>query len=232
LQGPTPRLLNQLCHLGEGTLILRQQGLSLAKVTPFGLCVADERGGWNVLRDAVSGLESDLGKPHHVYLLADPDDQRPVFATSGPRGGIDLSIRLENQSWESKVIRGLIDGFGGIAVDARENERLGAGAWLDDWECTSPPGMGIRWEIVTALDACRWLEVEVDTGTHRGMVAFTPSFLDSEGAVIRIADATRKHVVFVDAGAQEFSCVALAPGHLRIRMERSEEPVSLAMSAA
>jgi len=232
LQGPTPRLLNQLCHLGEGTMILRQSGLSLAVTTAFGLCVANESAGWHILRDAISGLESDLQSPHCVYLLADPDDGRPVFATGMPGTPLDLSIRLEGHSWESRIIRAMIDGFGGVPVDARERRGLGAGAWLDDWDKTSPAANGIRWEILAALKACRCLEVEVDGGIHRTFAAFRPAFLDSEGAVVRIADATRKHVVFADAGAPGFRWISLAPGHLRIRSIPAGQQSSIALPAA
>ncbi len=232
LQGPTSCFLNHLCQLGEGTLVLRQEGLSLAKTCTFGLCVADGQGGWNLLRDAISGLVSDLQHPHHVYLLPDPDDGVPVFATASPGGGIDLSIRLENHRWDSRIIRSLIEGFRGIPVEARESRNLRAGAWLDDWTSTSPAAAGIRWEVLAALDGCRCLEVEITSGMHRGSAAFRPAFMDSEGAVIRIADAARKNIVFADAGAPGFRWTSLAPGHLKIRAEVPPSARHLAIPAA
>ena len=222
LQGPTPRLLNQLCHLGEGTLVVRQQGLSLAKITSFGLFVASARGGWNVLRDAISGLETNLSHPHQVHLLADPDDKRPVFSINPPGDGIDLSVRLERHDWNSRQLRGYIEAYQGISIDARGRNSLGAGAWLDEWERISPAQQGIDWNIAAALDACRCLEVTVNTGMHRATAAFRPAFLDSEGPVLRIADASRKHVVFADTGAPGFRWASLAPGHLQIEAEEMQ----------
>ncbi|MCW1911976.1 hypothetical protein OJ996_00215 [Luteolibacter sp. GHJ8] len=232
LQGPTPHLLNLLCQLGEGTLVLKQQGLSLAKTCSFGLCVADGRGGWNLLRDAISGLESDLQQAHHVYLLPDPDDFVPLLATARPGGEIDLSIRLEHQRWDSRLMRSIIEGFRGIPIEAREGRRLHAGAWLDDWHHTSPASTGIPWEILSALDACRCLEVEVCSGLHRATAAFRPAFLDSEGAVLRIADSQRKNVVFADAAAPGFRWMSLAPGHLKIRAEILPLADQIALPAA
>jgi hypothetical protein len=232
LQAPTPRLLNLLCQLGEGTMVLRQEGLSLAKTCCFGLCVADGRGGWHLLRDAISGLEADLQRAHHIYLLPDPDDAIPVFATASPGGEIDLSIRLEHQRWDSRVIRSIIDGFDGVPVEAREGRCLRAGAWLDDWSSTSPPTGGIRWELLAALDGCRCLEVEVRSGMHRATAAFRPAFMDSEGAVLRISDLERRNVVFADAGAPGFRWTSLAPGHLKIRAEVSQRAIRLAIPAA
>jgi len=232
LQGSTSRLLNLLCQLGEGTLVLRQEGLSLAKTCTFGLCVADGQGGWHLLRDAISGLETDLQRVHHVYLLPDPDDGIPMLATASPGGEIDLSIRLEGHQWKSRIIRSIAEDFHGIPVEAREGRCLRAGAWLDDWNHTSPATEGIRWEILAALDACRCLEVEVRSGMHRATAAFRPAFMDSEGAVLRIADATRKNVVFADAGAPGFRWTSLAPGHLKIRAEASRRAGRLAAPAA
>jgi len=230
LQGPTPRLLNQLCHLGESTLVLRQQGLSLATVTSFGLFVASAHGGWNVLRDAISGLEADLRRSHQIHLLADPDDGRPVFSVGTPGDGSDLSVRLERHEWDSRIMRGIIDAFEGLSVDARERRMLGGGAWLDDWDKVSSGERGLGWDMVAMLDSCRCLEVEVRTGMHRAMVAFRPAFLDTEGPVLRIADATRKHVIFADTGAPGFQWTSLAPGHLRIRTVTDAR--ELAMPAA
>jgi len=219
LQGPLPRLLNHLCLLGEGTLILRQEGLSLAKAGPFGLCVADGRHDWSLLRDAISGLETDLQFARHVYLLPDPDDGVPVFATAGQSGVIDLSVRLHEHRWHSRAIRAVIDNCDGISIDAREGRKLGAGAWLDDWQASQSAALTHRLEILAALDACRCLEVELHSPLHRCAAAFRPAFLDSDGSVIRIADASRKHVVFADAATPGFRWQSLAPGHLKIRVE-------------
>lgn len=231
LQGPTPRLLNQLCHLGEGTLVIRQLGLSLAKVTGFGLFVASERGGWNVLRDAISGLEADLGQAHHVHLLADPEDARPVFSINPPGNGIELSVRLDRHDWNSRPVREMAELFQGLPIDARDRLSLDAGAWLDEWERTSPRDKGIDWNIAAAMDGCRCLEVEVRTAMHRVKAAFRPAFVDSEGPVLRIADAMRKHVVFADTGAPGFRWSSLAPGHLKIQAVL-EEQIEEAVAAA
>lgn len=212
-------------------MVIRQQGLSLAKVTGFGLFVASERGGWNVLRDAISGLEADLGHAHQVHLLADPDDARAVFSISPPGDGIELSVRLDRHDWKSRSLREMVDLFQGLPINARDRLSLDVGAWLDEWERTSPRDKKIDWNIAAALDECRCLEVEVRTGMHRVRAAFRPAFLDSEGPVLRIADAMRTHVVFADTGAPGFRWSNQAPGHLKIQSvvaERVEEAVAAA----
>lgn len=223
LQGSAAHLLNHLCYFGEGRLILRQDGLSLAKLTAFGLCVADGRAGWHLLRDAISGLETDLQMSRFVYLLPDPDDGVPVFATAGANGAIDLSVRLEELCWDSRAIRAVLEHCHAIRIDAREGRGLGAGARLDDWKTSARPEGSARWEVLAALDDCRCLEVELRSGLHRCAAAFRPAFLDSDGPVLRIADATRRHVVFVDSGAAGFRWESMAPGHLRIRIAGTRE---------
>jgi len=218
LQGSAAHLLNHLCFFGECRLVLRQDGLSLAKLTSFGLCVADGRAGWHLLRDAISGLETDLQVTRFVYLLPDPDDGVPVFATAGANGAIDLSVRLEELCWDSRAIRAVLEHCQAIRIDAREGRRLGAGAWLDDWKTSAAAEGKASWDVVSALDGCRCLEVELRSGLHRCAAAFRPAFLDSDGPVLRIADATRRHVVFVDSGAAGFRWESLAPGHVRMRV--------------
>lgn len=232
LHGPAIRLLNQLCHLGKGTLIFRQQGLSLARSTGFGLFVASGHEGWHRLRDAISGLEADFRLPCQAHLFADPDDGRPVFAMSRSGRGIDFSIRLESQSWDSPALQTLLETFHGISQDARDGGISGAGAWLDEWEQTSPWLGHIGWDIAAALDSCRCLEIELRSGMHRMNAAFRPSFLDTEGSVFRIADAAREHVVFADTAAPGFRWASLAPGHLRIGASVEEEAAGLVLPAA
>lgn len=232
LHGPANRLLNQLCHFGEGTLVLRQQGLSLATLTPFGLFVASGREGWHRVRDAISGLESDLRQPHHVHLFADPGGRRPVFAVGKPGGNVDLSVRFQEWGWESRPVREVIDAFDGIPVGAREAGIPGAGAWLDEWDQKAPGPGSVPWDVAAALDSCRCLEVEVRSGMHRASAAFRPTFLDSDGSVVRIADAERKHVVFADTGAAGFHWASLAPGHLRIAAGPESRAAGLALPAA
>jgi hypothetical protein len=224
LQGSAAHLLNHLCFLGEGRLILRQDGLSLAKLTPFGLCVADGRSGWHLLRDAISGLETDLQHTRFIYILPDPDDGVPVFATAGANGAIDLSVRLEEHDWHSRTIRAVLEHGQAIRIDAREGRRLGAGAWLDDWKTNTPASEGSpRWDILAALDGCRCLEVELHSALHRCAAAFRPAFLDSDGPILRIADTTRRHVVFVDSSTPGFRWQSLTPGHLGIRIASPRE---------
>ncbi|WP_265594795.1 hypothetical protein [Haloferula sp. BvORR071] len=232
LQGPLAQVLNHLCLLGEGTLILREEGLSLAKVTSFGLCVTDGRQGWHLLRDAISGLETDLCSARNAYLLPDPDDGVPVFATAGISGEVDLSLRFESLNWRSRPILGLLDQCQAIPIDPREGRCLGAGAWLDDWKTSSTLTQTTDWNLLSALDACRCLELEIHSGLHRCAVAFRPAFLDTDGSVIRIADASRKHVVFADAGSAELHFQSLAPGHLKICRESRRQAVRLSAPAA
>ncbi|MCW1884396.1 hypothetical protein OKA04_06605 [Luteolibacter flavescens] len=199
LRGPLPELLNHLCCLGESTLVLRQQGLSLAKCTRFGLSVATRESGWQVLRDHLSGMETDTGRSFSLYLLANPDDRKPVIGIAETGRTLHASIRLDNHEWNSPVVANLVDHFEGVSLDCMESRRLGAGAWLDEWERPVADESAVCMEqACQILHECRELEVSVSARGNQGSARFEPSFVDSCGAVLRIADRGRRHVVHAD----------------------------------
>lgn len=212
-------LLNHLCCLGRGTFILRRPGLSLAKSTNFGLHIRNEACGWNVLRDAVSGLETDVSQPLQAYLLRDFQDPRPLFAIGAEGQPVEFTLRLEDHQWASAGLLAMIARFGGTALDCVESHRLGAGAWLDEWEQpkTRPAcdGETVR-HAGDRLQRCRLLEVEVRTTAQRGETCFSPSFIDNEGSVLRIADRSRTHIVYADVSAAGFHLEAAGPRALRL----------------
>lgn len=199
-------LLNQLCHMGTSRMILRQDGLSLARVTNFGLFVADSCKECPLFGDCQSGLETDLTHNPRIYLLPEPSAGSPVLAVSPAEGKINLSIRLESLRWTAPVIQNLIGRFGGIPVDQAEIWRTGADAWLDDWQQTTPPSTkhDRRTELIAALDPRPMIEVEVHADGHRAKALFRPSFVDFSNSTVRIADARRHHVVFADVDAAGF----------------------------
>lgn len=208
LHSPVDELLNHLCCLGKGTLILRRPGLSLAKSTRFGLHIRDRAHDWTVLRDAISGLETDLGPSQNAYLLREFPDQCPLFAMGPPGSPIEFTVRLDGLEWDSPMIKSMLERFNGAALDCAESHRLGAGAWLDEWEqskCRSSTCQGSKvHETGETLQRCRLLEVEIRTSTQRNEVCFQPSFIDMEGSVLRIADRARTHIVYADVSAEDF----------------------------
>jgi hypothetical protein len=223
LRGPVSEVLNHLCYLGQGTMVLRQQGLSLAKTTPFGLAVAYQESGWNILRDQVSGLETDTSLDQNIYLMTDAADRRPLLAMGQPDKAIDLSIRLDGYTWESPAVTALLRKFNAASLDCAQSRRLGAGAWLDDWGDGSQSvsdGTLVRAAAGTLRD-CGWLEVEIKSAIHRNIVRFSPSFIDSEGSVLRIADRSCRHVVYADVEAPDFRMDRISPEQIRIHREPS-----------
>ncbi|MBX3741276.1 MAG: hypothetical protein KF712_09820 [Akkermansiaceae bacterium] len=220
LHSPVDELLNHLCSLGKGTLILRRPGLSLAKATRFGLHIRSSSHDWSILHDAISGLETDLAPPQHAYLLREFPDQCPLFAMGPPGKPIEFTVRLDGHDWNSPAVRDMLARFGGVALDCLESHRLGAGAWLDEWEqCKQPspccPDSMVH-ETSGALQACRLLEVEIRTTTQRSEVCFSPSFVDVEGSVLRIADRSRSHIVYADVNAAEFRLAPAGAHCLRL----------------
>jgi hypothetical protein len=157
-------------------MVLRQQGLSLAKATAFGLSVAYGEEAWHLLHDRLSGLETDTHRALGVYLIADACDRRPLLAMAEPGSPIHLSIRLEGHVWDSPVVRTLIDHFKGASLDCMESRRLGAGAWLDEWE--RPVSSGCDASVVHGayrmVQECRELEVDVRMRGCRGTACFEP----------------------------------------------------------
>ena len=206
LRGSLSELLNHLCCLGQSTMVLRQQGLSLAKATTFGLSVAYREEAWHVLHDRQSGLETDTQLALGVYLIADPCDRRPMLAMAAPGMPIHLSIHLDGHLWDSPVVKTLIDHFQGVSLDCMESRRLGAGAWLDEWERPVNPDCdtSIVRGACQILHECRELEVDVNSRGCRGTARFEPSFVDSASTVIRITDRERRHVVHADVNDPGF----------------------------
>lgn len=202
-------------------MVLRQQGLSLAKTTSFGHPVANHDSDWSILRDRVSGLETDTSRARNIYLMTDAADRRPILAMGEPGKAIDLSIRLNGYTWESSAVTALLRRFNGTSLDCLESRRLGAGAWLDDWADATPSisdGALIRAASRT-LRECEWLEVEINSSTHRNIVRFTPSFIDSEGGVIRVADRACRHVIYADVEAPDFRLQRLSGTETRMFRE-------------
>jgi len=206
LRGSIPELLNHLCCLGQTTLVLRQQGLSLAKATAFGLSVAYREEAWHVLHDRLSGLETDTRRALGVYLIADVNDRRPLLAMAEPGRPIHVSIRLDGHVWDSPVVKTLIDHFQGASLDCMESRRLGAGAWLDEWERPVNPACdsSLVDGACRILHECRELEVDVNSRGCRGSACFRPSFIDSSGTVLRITDREQRHVVHADVSDPGF----------------------------
>lgn len=218
LHGPTVELLNHLCCLGPTTVVLRQPGLSLAKSTVFGLWVSSEADAWRVLRDPVSGLQADTERPHEAYLITSHDDRRPQLVFAEPGKAVHFSVRLENHPWDSPAIRNMIGHFGGVPLDCRESRRLGAGAWLDEWESPAPgtPAGARIDEARRRIESCGRLTVTVATPAHTGVVRFRPAFIDVSGTVLRLADRPMRHIVHADAAAPGFRIGPGDSGEIRV----------------
>lgn len=224
LRGPLCELLNHLFRLGESTLVLRQQGLSLAKETCFGLSIANGEGSWQILRDHLSGLETDTRRQLMLYLLTDVSDRRPVIGMGEPGQPLHLTIRLHRHAWDSPATRNLIEHFKGLALGCQESRRLGAGAWLDDWQRAVPAGDGsILEEARRSVLGCRELVVAVRNPCQRAVASFEPTFVDTSGTVLRIADRGGRHVVHADVADPGFRIGR--EGRSRFRISVGDAPV-------
>lgn len=221
LRSPVHEVLNHLCQFGQGTLVLRQQGLSLAKMTPFGLAISHQDSDWTILHDALSGLETDTRRPLAIYLMSDTSDRRPLLAMGEPNMPVELSIRLDGYAWESPAVTALLRKFNGVSLDCMRSRRLGAGAWLDEWG-GAPLSNGdgeLAHAASRVLRDCASLEVEIKTHAHRNVTRFRPSFVDTEGRVLRIADRACRHVVYADAEAADFRLITTPDGQARMFRE-------------
>jgi len=217
LRGSCREILGCLEKMGTGTLVMRQHGLSLAKKTGFGngdVSASDE-----TFLDTVSGLELCLSESPEIYIMPCPDDGRPLLAI-GLRGQpVDVSIHWDDLEWDSPRIQELIRRFDGEEMKRSESWRLAANAWLDEWpeaDRAKDAGCRFRQEIIEAFQQCEVLEVEVKAGRHRCMVWFRPTFIDFEGPVLRIADPSRNHVIFLDVDSASFRIRRLSPLYLQI----------------
>ena len=207
LRKPICEVLNHLCSMGPSTLILRRPGLTVAKQTRFGLHVSSRAKDWTVLHDAISGLQTDLKVDQSAYLIREFPDQCPLLAIASRRCPADLTVRLDRHAWGSRVLQEMIEKFDGIGVDCIRSRQLGAGAWLDEWEqpqVGSPAPESRLSGACEILHRCQLLAVEIQTSSQQCETCFSPSFIDHEGSVIRIADRKRQHVVYADVNAAGF----------------------------
>ncbi|MBK1880834.1 hypothetical protein JIN85_00325 [Luteolibacter pohnpeiensis] len=207
LRRPIGEILNHLCSIGPSTLILRSPGLTVAKATRFGLHIREKAGDWNVLHDAVSGLRTNLEVQQHAFIIREFSDQCPILAFAVDGRPADLSVRLVGHDWGSPAVRKMIADFDGVALDCAQSRQLGAGAWLDEWEqpkAKAPTVENRLDEACEILHSCQLLAVEVKTPTMQCDACFSPSFIDHEGTVIRIADRKRNHIVYADVDAAGF----------------------------
>lgn len=204
LNAPADVILARLGTLPGMTLVMRQQGLSLMKRTPFGTLKLQQAR--SLLRDRLSGVECDLSGDAIFHLLTDASDSRPQLVCNKPGLPVDFSIRLDGQTWDSPQICDLIRSCDAIHVACETARHLGAGAWLDEWnespptECDHILARAARRQI----ESCRILEVRVKTTAHGCKTRFLPSFIDEDGGILRIADKHCRHVVYADADSPGF----------------------------
>jgi hypothetical protein len=207
LRGTAETLLEHLCGLGKSTLILRRPGLSLVK-------------SMGLLSEAIGGLENHFAPPQDAFLIREISDSCPLFVMGPPGKPIELTVRLEDHAWSSPVIRSMIEQFYGVSLDCLASRRLGAGAWLDEWGQPIPPKPPAISDLIhqasDALHRCDSLEVEIRTSSHRSTARFQPSFIDSAGSVLRIADKARRHIVYADVNAENFQLSAINLRQLRL----------------
>ncbi len=205
LQGAAEDILDHLAIFRSGTVILRQQGLSVSHIASFG--TGRVRNG--IRHDPCSHLQSLVGSPRIFHLLTDAGDPRPLLTSAEPGMAADLSIRLDGCSWQAHSVRRMIHLFDGKPVGCERSRLLGAGAWLDEWETEC----GFACEPLLAraarreLESCPWVEVIVRTRAHRSVARFRPDFIDIDGPVLRVADRHCRHVVFADAESPSFRLV-------------------------
>lgn len=219
LHGPLAEILGHLRHLGQATLIARQPGLSLVRTTSFGPNVARPDSGPDAWADAVSGLETAAAAPLAVYLLREMAQRHPLLEIGEPGSAIDLSIRLDAHFWESPAIAAMLRRFDAAPLACHESHRLGAGAWLDDWGNAPAPAARDHPSVRSASAAvadCKWLEVEINAPGHRNIMRFSPTFVDSDGGVLRIADRTCRHVVHADVEAPDIRLESASRSELRL----------------
>jgi hypothetical protein len=209
LYGPVHEILAHLSRLAPGTMVARQEGLSLACCTPFGSKLPVAR-----LFEPAAATDREL----HIHLLTDSQDARPLLAIGEAGRRADLSFRLDGHAWQSPATREMIRRFGGTALTCAQSQHLGAGAWLDEWEEDPHPDNDhtlVR-EARRILGGCESLEVEVKTAAHTSIARFSPSFIDADGGVLRLADRNCRHVVFADVESPDFRLHCISESHFRI----------------
>ncbi|MBG7608510.1 MAG: hypothetical protein IZT59_10840 [Verrucomicrobia bacterium] len=197
---PAAEILDHLHRLGRGTLVARRQGLSLASQTAFGLSVTCGDKDGDVLRDHISGLETDTSAPIAIYLMTSMPAGKTLLAFGESGKSIGLSFRLDAHHWGSPAVSDLLRRFDAAPLPCTESRKLGAGAWLDEWSSMDreEEGCHLARTVSESLRHCPMLEVTIRTYGQRQTRCFVPSFIDYEGSVIRIADKACHNVAYAD----------------------------------
>lgn len=221
LNAPADVILARLRSLPGATLVMRQRGLSLMKRTPFGTMERHEAR--SRFRDRLSGLECDPSGDTIIHLLTDAADSRPQLVCNEPGLPVNFSIRLDGLAWDSPEIHDLIRSCDATHVACETARHLGAGAWLDEWSGSPPTECDpvLARAARRRIESCQILEVRVKTTAHGCMTRFIPSFIDEDGAVLRIADKHCRHVVFVDAEAPDFRLYWKSSNTLSLSLDRA-----------
>lgn len=204
LTGPWTAFLNQLVHLDQVYLILRSDGLSIAKWTRFGVFFQESVRGCRWLSDPVSGLALDPKEIRHIYVVR-LSPSGPVsleLEFNGSRFGI--SIQCDGRHSNFCALDRMKEMFGQEEVSGEFLRRAGAGAWLDDW---AQPPRRIAGERRNSLERAVSNRDEFEvTMAAPGMFSKTllrPSFIDFDGSVARFANPDCETVVMADLASPE-----------------------------
>ena len=204
--------LNQLLHLDQTHLIVRTNGLSIAKWTEFGVffsCRLSTDTIW--LNDPVSGVAIDPSQIRAFYAARLGPDEPISFEIEFLTGGIALSIQTDAVHSSLDAASRIVNAFGIEPVAHQSLRQLGAGAWLDDWRLGDAGWANVKQRslLTGAVAGCCPVSIQLSSPGLIAEAKLCPSFLDFDGPVARFADPTCETVCLTDLASP---CVRVEEG--------------------
>jgi len=194
-----PAFLNQLFHLDGVRLIVRGEGLSIARRTGFGIFLDRSWSGRRWLYDPVSGVMLDPEQIRAIDTTWLSPKEPLTFEIKFSRSSLGISMQMDSGLEDGSAFRRIVAMFGREPVPAETLRQEGAGAWLDPWvNRRRSLGEETRQDLRRAVSAGARCEARVAADGFLVTCASRPSFLDFDGSIARLADPGADSVVLAD----------------------------------
>lgn len=200
--------LDLLTTLSEVRLVLRAGAFTLFRRTRFGNFRPLRPGLW---RDEHIGLYLDPGRIRRICFLR--GSTPGAFELAFDDAGFALSFPVGGTKRDLAAVRAYVADHPCREVSYDSVRREGAAAWLDEGLSHPHQGTGRVWHNRLVHDRIGGtVAVALRSGFLGITSRFLPRFIDRDGAILRVSDATGLHVLHFrsEAAPESFP----APGNL------------------
>ncbi|MEO0447967.1 MAG: hypothetical protein AAF191_18005 [Verrucomicrobiota bacterium] len=189
-------ILNQLFHLDAPRLLLQGAGVSLLRQTEFGIFFHQEDG-W--VLDPVSGIVLDPSQVRAIYALPGERGEVPRLAFEFPRQTLSILPSQQQEAFQR-----VCEAFSASGMPAEETSRIPP-LWLDEWgtACSAAAPQDLRrragrTDWYALLSEASEIELSLEGQGVRSEVRFCPGMIDREASILKVADPSQQHVLYLD----------------------------------